>query len=151
MMFLLTTQHVTLVCSTDEAVTLKPVRPPTEAEPTPPLQERRPERWLRTEDVGEIKPEATLVVVRPLDSDEAFACSGGILSLNTPGLAEAYHKASAHLVSAQYTTPAGRVHAITPEQRTAFLKLLPLNKRESLGQVIFDESAGLASPFVFRA
>lgn len=149
--FLLTTQHVTLVCSTDEAVTLKPVRDPTEAEPTPPLQERRPERWLRTEDVGQIKPEATLVVVRPLDSDECYACSGGILNLDKHGLAAAYHRAATYVVSAQYTTRTGRVHAITPEQVTAFLKALPLSKRESLGQVVFDESAGLASPFVFRA
>lgn len=148
--FLLTTQHVTLVCSTDGAVTLKPVRDPSDAEPEPPAQDRRPERWLRTEDVANVGAEATFVVVRPIDSDEAFACSGGILNLDKHGLAAAYHRAATYIVSAQYTTRAGRLHAVTPEQRKEFLRALPLAKREALGQVIFDESTGLASPFVFR-
>jgi hypothetical protein len=148
--FLSTKQHVTVVHSQDPAVTLKPVREARPDEPEPPRQDRRPGRWLPLSEVESVLPQATQVVIRPIDSDEAFDCSGGVMSLNDAVLARAYHRASTYFVAATYGPADKRVTVMTDEQRAAFLKALPLVRREELGQAIFDESAGLAVPFVFR-
>lgn len=147
----------TVVCSVDPCVVMKalPQTDDEKAKNAPLVREkRRPARWLDVDgEVDHVLPGATRVTYRPLDSDETFELTGGVLLVlaDKARLFRAQHLAPLHaVVHLETTDEQGTLRvASTPEQ---VRELVPIAikpiYRDPLGGRILDESLGYTDPLL---
>lgn len=146
-------QRVTLVCSADEAVSLKlktlddqekskgKAKGKAPAKPTE--DPRLPIRWLPASEV-ESANGALKITVRPLNSDEQHQVTGGLLNLTGDRLTRAYVEAAKLAVTG---AQGPGVDALTPEEVQSVIARIPLKYLEPLGDWILNRSCGFGDPF----
>lgn len=142
-----TEQRIELVCSVDRSVTLKylPQSDEDQKAGKPRIREtRRPNRWLRAEQVESIGPDALRVVVRALNSDEQFACTGGMVGLNPDNYGRSTHLAS---LTAVCSVRGPGIDALNPGEVAQAVARIPLTQRAALGEWVLNESCGYSDPF----
>lgn len=144
-----TKAHIATVFSDDPAVTLGylPQTDDEKAKGVPPVRESpKPARLVRVDKVESVGPTAIVMMVRLISTPDQKACSGGVAHLDLPRLCHAHYMAAA-FGTVSVTGP--NLDARKPEEVGAWLDTLTLTRREQIGEPIFNESAGLADPFVF--